>query len=352
MRPFFRILIILSVILGLAIVLQQFKRPNPVQTKIQKFPEETAEPYTLKWDERTLQIRRKLAFEAQIPEKYITGNDVEFAQEFPSFQFVKTPIFTILAEKKSFAFQNAFQTLTQFEKQFQQFFLPLSASKKVSGLQVLFFDTEETFGKIRSKLKIPEWTAGFYSIIDDRLFLYNAMDVSKSKSAINYMRIPFRYQELILPTLTGQMDQVMTVMRHEATHQLLIHYNIVPMDAAAWLHEGLATFCEKPQIGLPHRQYMTLMRHIPIIPIHQLMQYKSFLNLGEDQALFAYTTSWAFIYYLMQPQRKNGFFKYLSEVSQNSAASSDTHLLAQKLGLKPEELEKDFQDFTQQMRRQ
>ncbi len=348
MNAFTRFLILLIVILGIAFLIQQFKQhPSSISTpgKIFHLGQIKTEE---RWSESDLKVRRQLANQAQVSEKLITLNDVKFKNDFPDFYFIKTPSYSILTENKSFAFQNAFQTLTGFEKQFKQFFSPLIRIPKQKTMEVVFFDSQKTFDRFRLSIGVPNWVAGFYNPDQHRLFLFNAMDISKTVPFASHVKIPFKYQEILLPTLTGQMDQVISVMRHEASHQLCAHYNILPPDAASWLHEGLAVYCEKTQIGFPHRQYMTLLPYVPKVSISELMGAPHFSGMDEKQVFVAYIMSWSLVYYLMQNQRQAGFYQFIREVNNNPSISTNIQILAGKLNLNSGQLEKDFELFMKQ----
>ncbi len=348
MNALIRFLLLLIVVLGLAFLVQQFrKQPAFTSTPAKTFDlgKTKTEEH---WSESDLNIRRQLATQAQVSEKLITLNDVKFKNDFTDFLFIKTPSYSILTENKSFAFQNAFQTLTTFEKQFRQFFSPLIRIPKQKTMEVVFFDSQKTFDRFRSSIGVPAWVAGFYNPHQHRLFLFNAMDISKTVPFASHVKIPFRYQEILLPTLTGQMDQVISIMRHEASHQLCAHYNILPPEAASWLHEGLAVYCEKTQIGLPHRQYMTLLPYVPKVSISELMGAPHFSGMDEKQVFVAYIMSWSLVYYLMQNQRQAGFYQFIREMNKNPSASTNIQTLAKKLNTSSGQLEKDFELFMKQ----
>lgn len=343
-----RFLLILTIVLGAALLVQQFKKSSLNSSRPERKFYISKPLESGKWSEPQLKIRRQLALQAQVPEKIITKSDVEFRNDFPDFQFVKTPVYSILTENKSFAFQNAFQTLTGFEKQFRQFFAPLVHFQKEKAMEVVFFDSRKTFDRFRSSIGVPSWVAGFYNPNQHRLFLFNAMDISKSIPTALHVRIPLRYQEILFPTLTGQMDEVLSVMRHEGAHQLFAHYQILPPDAASWIQEGLAVYCEKSQIGLSHRQYMTLLPYVSKVSISQLMGAPHFSGMDEKQAFTAYVMSWTLVYYLMQSSHQQGFYQFIRETQKNSSASTSLEVLAKKLNMSSAQLEKDFELFLKQ----
>ncbi|MBI1884409.1 MAG: DUF1570 domain-containing protein [Chlamydiae bacterium] len=352
MKTLLRLTTLIAVIVGTGLFFENRKKEESSTRSLQVAFKKSvipSHPTSQTWDEKTLQLRHGLAMEAQVAEKFISLEDVEFKQDFPSFTFVKTPVYSILTEKKSFAFQNALQTLLSFETQFRGTFSMLLSGQRGLGLQVVFFDSEKTFQEFRRKNRVPEWVCGFYNFKDHRLYLYNALDITKSTSPLAHVKIPFRYQEILLPTLTGQMDQTLSLMRHEATHQLSAQYNILPKNVASWLLEGWAVYCEKAQIGLPHRQYMLLLAYLPPMKVSELMSIRSFLGLNENQALDAYATSWCLIYYLMQSPRQTGFYQFLKQVQNHPEESTQIAILARNLRTTPEQLEKDFQNFRRQM---
>ena len=339
MNAWIKLLSIVILISGAGLCIQKWRDSKPaVEKEISSF----ARP---QWSEKDLKARKALAQESQVPESLITLEDISFKRDFPHFYLVKKKPYSILTEQKSFGFQNALQTLLDFENDFRRFFGGLIFLRMVKPLQVVFFDSQKTFDQFKNKIGAPSWSGGFYNFENHRLYLFNAMDITRTASPLAYARIPLKYQELLIPTLSGQMDQTLSVMRHEASHQLFVEYGIIPEAAAAWLHEGLAVYCEKSQIGLPHRQYLTLLPFAPKIKIRELMQPYRFGGLDGDQAMAAYVMSWAAVSFLMQQQRQPNFYKYLFQIRKNPALSQRPEALAKTLGKTPEQMESEFQAF-------
>jgi hypothetical protein len=339
MNAWIKLLSIVVLILGAGLCVQKWRDVRPAAEKEASLPTRT------QWSEKDLKARKALSQESQIPESLITLEDISFKRDFPNFYLVKKKPYSILTEQKSFGFQNALQTLFNFENDFRRFFGGLIFRKSGKPLQVVFFDSQKTFNQFKNKIGAPSWSGGFYNFENHRLYLFNAMDISKTASPLSYAKIPLKYQELLIPTLSGQMDQTLSVMRHEASHQLFVEYGIIPEDAAAWLHEGLAVYSEKPQIGLPHRQYLTLLPFAPKIKIRELMQPFRFGGLDGEQAMAAYVMSWAAVSYLMRQERQPGFYKYLFQIRKNPALSQRPESLAKALGKTPDQMESEFEAF-------
>ena len=335
----------------------KFKKPSSTQlnsSSNQKQNSSHTKNEKNAWTQEDKTLRTQLAQKFSLPKKFVSYHDVLFYKEFPSFAFVKNSTYSIMTEKKSMPFKNAYTALNVFSKHFMQRFRPLIAKHTKKNLEVVFFDKKDTFEQFKAKIQAPKWAEGFYHFNHKRLYIYNSLDINKTSSVLPYVRVPFKYKEILVPTLSGQMDQVLTIMRHEGAHQLFDHFHILHPKFHSWLHEGFACYSEKPQIGMAHRQYQLLLGLLSPLSVKQLTSLQHFGQLNQMQALQCYASSWCLVYYLMQPSRKNLFFNYLVHLRKKSSQSNqfsggNIGELSKFLKTTPDKLEQDFKNFASQM---
>lgn len=359
MRFFFQLIVILGVSY---FIFQKYISP-PIPNKSQESEisvqkslstqsshKQSATDKEIIWNDEDLAIKNNLSQKYHIPANAIRLSDVQLVKDFPKFDFIKNSLYSVVLEKKSMPFKNAFRTLNQFAQHFFEFYRPIIGTKKKTPMEVVFFDTEKAFNAYKKKWGIPGWVAGFYSFDHRRLFVFNAVDIEKTQSSLDYAKVPMKYKEILVPTMAGQMDSVLSIIRHEGAHQLLTQYKVLHPKTNSWIHEGLATYSEKPQIGMAHRQYQTLLGIITPLNIKDLIKIRQFGSLNSMQAMQAYTTSWALIYFLMQPSRRSDFYQYLKQL-RKTAFKADQYVggnieqLAQFMHMSVSELEKNFSQF-------
>jgi hypothetical protein len=110
------------------------------------------------------------------------------------------------------------------------------------------------------------------------------------------------------------------LIRHEGAHQLFHAYHVHSRFGLepTWLTEGLAQYCETPEIG---RYHATLAGRVTrahkagqLLPLKTLLNHRDpsgFFALGEGNIELAYAESWALVYMLMQDDCRDRFFDYV-----------------------------------------
>ena len=359
-NPFTRLSIAILLLASLLYILEKDFRPNVSKLTMSSEDKHNSGKLLDTNSERTqlapaeTELRKSLSAGTGIPSERISRRDLSFYSEFPGFDIIRTKDYLILTEKQSYAFKNALKTLDGLNRQFREYFQPFIRTGKKHLMQAVFLDSEQSFNTLKKSKNVPEWIGGFYHIDEERLYLFNPMDISKSKSSLAYNDVPYKYKSLIVETMSGQFAEVLKAMRHEGAHQLLIYNNILDPASRIWLHEGFASIIETPRIGMAHRQYSALLTLLPYLRVKSIMQFDTFHGLSNEAIIQAYTYSWCLVYYLIQPSRKLHFFRYLARIRKEAAngkvrPGGDIDQLAKALGISSDQLERDFERFAKQM---
>jgi hypothetical protein len=263
----------------------------------------------------------------------VTPGDVRFSEEFPQYHFVKSPPYTIVTDESFGEVQKILVLLTDLREQLHQRFAPLI--KQDGGLRnihVVFFGSEEAFRKYALRVA-PSFvnSAGFFSSGENRLALLNQLGTSRYANA--QVRLDERSHRLSnfadagpqLAALRSDMTSEAKSMnerliRHEGAHQLFHAYRVHSRFGLepTWLTEGLAQYCETPEIG---RYHATLAARVirarkagQLLPLKTLLNHRDpsgFFALGEGNIELAYAESWALVYMLMQDENRGRFFDYV-----------------------------------------
>jgi hypothetical protein len=110
------------------------------------------------------------------------------------------------------------------------------------------------------------------------------------------------------------------LIRHEGAHQLFHSYRVHSRSGLepTWLTEGLAEYCEPHQVGGYHFALASRLAKerdsSSLLPLRTLLSHNDpagFFSLGEDNIDVAYAQSWALVYFLMQDEFRNGFYKFI-----------------------------------------
>lgn len=156
-------------------------------------------------------------------------------------------------------------------------------------------------------------------------------------------------------------EETIRTIRHEGGHQLLYEFGIHAKNTrqGAWLVEGLASYCEPPEIGDIHEA--RLMELKLDLEKHHLMPLEYLLSLaaGGDlhrleasYASVAYAQSWALVHFLMSGPYREDFLNYVKEIPKQSRdfdEKKDVALLEKFLGKPVPEIEKEFDPYVKQM---
>jgi len=263
----------------------------------------------------------------------VTPRDVRFSEEFPQFHFVKSPPYTIVTDESFGEVQKILTVLADLREQLHQRFAPLiKQDADLKDIHVVFFGSEEAFRKYALRTA-PSFvnSAGFFSSAENRLALLNQLGTSRYTDA--QVRLDERSRRLSNfadagPQLAALRSDITSeaksmnerLIRHEGAHQLFHAYHVHSRFGLepTWLTEGLAQYCETPEIG---RYHSTLADRVTrarkagqLLPLETLLNHRDpsgFFALGEGNIELAYAESWALVTMLMQDGFRDHFFDYI-----------------------------------------
>jgi hypothetical protein len=263
----------------------------------------------------------------------VTARDVRFSAEFPTFHFVKSPPYTIVTDESYGEVQKTLGVLTDLREQFRHHFAPLIRREdQLRDVDVVFFGSEDSFRTYALRVA-PSFvnSAGFYSSGENRLVLLNQLNTSRyfqardrlDERSRQYHDFPDAGPQLaaLRSDITSEAKSLNErLVRHEGAHQLFHAYHIHSRYGLepTWLTEGLAQYCETPEIG---RYHATLAERVTraqkagqLLPLETLLNHRDasgFFALGEGRVELAYAESWALVYMLMQDGVRPQFFDYV-----------------------------------------
>jgi hypothetical protein len=263
----------------------------------------------------------------------VTPRDVRFSAEFPRFHFVKSPPYTIVTDESYGEVQKTLGVLTDLREQFRRHFAALIRREdQLRDVDVVFFASEEAFRTYALRVA-PLFvnSAGFYSSGENRLVLLNQLDTSRYFQARERLEERSRqYQDSpdVGPQLAALRSDITSeaksinerLIRHEGAHQLFHAYHIHSRYGLepTWLTEGLAQYCETPEIGRYHATLADRVKRAQkagqLLPLETLLNHRApsgFFALGEGRVELAYAESWALVYMLMQDGSRPQFFNYV-----------------------------------------
>jgi hypothetical protein len=263
----------------------------------------------------------------------VTSRDVRFSAEFPQFHFVKSPPYTVVTDESFGEVQKILVVLADLREQLHGRFAPLiKQDGDLQNIHVVFFGSEEAFRKYALRTA-PSFvnSAGFFSSGENRLALLNQLGTSRYTDA--QVRLDERSRRLSNfadagPQLAALRSDITSeaksmnerLIRHEGAHQLFHAYHVHSRFGLepTWLTEGLAQYCETPEIG---RYHSTLADRVTrarkagqLLPLKTLLNHRDpsgFFALGEGNIELAYAESWALVYMLMQDEYRARFFDYV-----------------------------------------
>ncbi len=320
------------------------------------------------------------------PSMEVTRQDVLLVKEFPGYHFVKNGPYSVVTDAPYAEVDQTLRVLTQLRQQFQQRFAPLIRDRDSGKIvQIVLFDSEAPFRACARRLApaLVE-SAGFYSSADNRLVLLNqmattqfakvqeridqrlrALDASDNQSE-NRIQASAHLEALSSQITTEAKSMTDRLTRHEGAHQLFRAFGIQCKFAIepTWLTEGLAEYCETPEIGAYHSVLAERLAAVrdagALLPLNVLLNHRDhsgFFSLGTANVEKAYEESWALTYFLMQRQYHDRFFefvKYYRDINDvNTAAAAQEAdgevLLAAFLQTDVSVLEAQWQKFVNHM---
>ena len=263
----------------------------------------------------------------------VTPRDVRFSAEFPEFHFVKSPPYTVVTDESFGEVQKILLVLADLREQLHERFAPLiKQDGELHDIDVVFFGSEEAFRHYALRTA-PSFvnSAGFFSSGENRLALLNQLGTMRYTAA--QVRLDERSRHLsnfadAAPQLAALRSDITSeaksmnerLIRHEGAHQLFHAYHVHSRFGLepTWLTEGLAQYCETPEIG---RYHATLADRViraqkagQLLPLKTLLDHRDasgFFGLGEGSVELAYAESWSLVYMLMQDQYRANFFDYI-----------------------------------------
>ena len=277
----------------------------------------------------------------------VTPGDVRFSAEFPRFHFVKSPPYTIITDESYGEVQKALGVLTSLREQFRDTFGPLiKQDSELQDINVVFFGSEEEFHNYALRVA-PSFvnSAGFFSSGENRLALLNQLGSSRYAQARGHLderaRMFGGYADAgpqLAALRTGITSEAKSMnerlIRHEGAHQLFHAYRIHSRCGLepTWLTEGLAQYCETPEIGRYHfvlaDRVVRARKAGRLLPLKTLLNHRDasgFFAFGEGGIELAYAESWALVYRLMQNDFRASFFDYLKsyrDIADDRAAAA------------------------------
>jgi len=298
----------------------------------------------------------------------ITDDDARLAAEFPAFHFRKVPPYSLVTDESYSEVERTLRILTELRRQFEDHFAALhSPPTQPLAAQVVLFAREDAFREYaRRTAPGLAGSAGFFRHADHRLVLLNQLGSRQytefqSRLTDRWQRVaaePRAQQHLAAwrshVTLEARSLNE-RLIRHEGAHQL---FHACGIHSAAgieptWLTEGLAQYCEPTEIGRRHpalaARLLALQHAATLIPLRELLNHRTadgFFDFGQDRVESAYAQSWALVYWLMQPPRRERFHSLLQHYRQSADFDPDpAETLARHLGASVAEIERDWRAF-------
>jgi hypothetical protein len=263
----------------------------------------------------------------------LTPRDVRFSSEFPRFHFVKSPPYTIVTDESYGEVEKTLRVLSDLREQFGHHFASLIQRQDgLRDVDVVFFGSEDAFRAYALRVA-PLFvnSAGFFSSGENRLVLLNQLSTSRyfqARGRLEERSRQYHDSPEVGPQLAALRSDITSeaksinerLIRHEGAHQLFHAYHIHSRYGLepTWLTEGLAQYCETPEIG---RYHATLAERVTrarktgqLLPLTTLLNHRDasgFFALGEGRVELAYAESWALVYMLMQDDVRPQFFNYV-----------------------------------------
>ena len=308
----------------------------------------------------------------------VTYRDVRFKMEFPDMSFYKAQPYSFLTDESYFSVTHAVNDLQILHNQFRDVFSPLlDRTLEHHDIEVLFFSNENKYRSYQRQVSGGlEYAVGFYTPVNDRLVVFNQFhgeDMAAIQRMVSDREAQYRasanspdaeqriaeWRKKEDQRLAGYAEaQTKATIRHEGSHQLFFTYGVHSRHRVEndWLIEGLACYCETPQIGQidPGRLRMVkaALQNGHAYPLRTLLVARDgFADMGTDERVsLAYSQSWSLIYFLMQRENRPRFFAYIRYLREpiNLEAirkREPLDLLAETEGWSAPELERRWKEF-------
>jgi hypothetical protein len=275
----------------------------------------------------------------------VTAADVRLCQEFPEYNFAKSPPYAFVTDESFSDVEKILGLLGALRRQFEERFAPLiRAGSEPREIQIIFFAKESAFRAYAQRVA-PAFvnSAGFYSTHDNCLALldqFGSGQYARIQDKIRQRQQALDQRERDgagsqseaarrLAATQGQLTSLAKAMterliRHEGAHQLFHTYHIQSPYGVepTWLYEGMAGYCEPEEVGRYHyvlaERVAAYRKAGQLLPLRTLLNYRAasgFFALGPGQAEIAYAQGWSVVYFLMQDPYRRGFFEFIKSYS-------------------------------------
>jgi hypothetical protein len=203
-----------------------------------------------------------------------------------------------------------------------------------SKLMVAIFDTQGGWESYLG-LEMPPGVVGFYHPTSNRLVVYDIGANRDFKAVQRQLKEASRGigsdldRQRFVSTLNREVRDIRSgvnieIIMHEVAHQLSFNSGLFNRDGdvAAWLAEGMATYCEATRntswqgIGEMNPERMNFLmaqmdRKLGLISIRDLISTDEWLHKDPGLALLGYAQSWALFRMLME-ERLPQFRSYIN----------------------------------------
>gem|GEM_PF-2015850 len=272
----------------------------------------------------------------------LTARDVRFLLDYPGYEISLLPPYLFVHDTSFQLVLQAYGVLQDLATEFRAVFGDLiddaAAGKKV---YVCFFQDETTYQQHAAQREDVdlERSVGFYSQLDDCLFLYDRLQsfartrmdrhldryvaeleqLENAPPAAAIRQFVATERKRLYQQLRGE---VLTTLRHEGAHQLAFALGLHSAEGyeRLWLEEGLAQYLETRPPGAPVASRLELLAHGSaageLIPWQELIDTptpRGFSYYG-DRYNYAYAQSWLLFCFLMEPEPRPLFMRYLERV--------------------------------------
>lgn len=295
----------------------------------------------------------------------ITDDEVLINKTFPDFNFTRTGEYSFFSDEDYFRARDVASLLLGLRDGVAKVFDPVIEKDADRRIYVLVFgDGEKFYALCNAVAPYLRGAVGFYSPEANYLVVYdffNGKFFREFNSELRKVQKDLKQEDAA--TLQSVQSRFaldlkaenISVVRHEGSHQLSFDYGIFKDDVSdTWAVEGFAEYCSTPYVGKLRQEQVDHVaqaindkQYIPLDRLFGLSERAAFYRQSGYMTALSYAESWAYFYYLMQPQYRLKFFDYLNAVKQQKVkdAKARTELFSRTMGISTEALDKQVKDF-------
>jgi len=269
----------------------------------------------------------------------VTHRDVRFRAELPGLNMVVIPPYLVLTDARPQDVEPTIEEIKSMRGEITKEFSPLfTRSPGKELIHVAYLKERALYDAYQKQhAEAMTQTSGFYNPTVNLLVL-------SSQSSLGHE--------------DWETDQTMATARHEATHQIFFTYGVHSDHRIEneWLIEGLASYCESGSFGSIAPSQIRLFKSAALdqelIEIEDLVNHRSEKGLlAYEPTQLAYSQSQLLVHFLMAPNNRSGFFKYVKYIRDPSnfrqVRDADRfQLLAEVLDVRPSELRSRWHEYT------